>query len=316
MATSGTVTLSTSQDALMRRAFRILGLVKVGGTRAPEEMNNAAEALNSMLKGWDAQGVGLWLTKPVTLYPQKDAASYDLGPTGDHATLSGSSTETSAAASSGDSTISVDSVTGMADGDYIGVELDSGSFQWTTVDGTPAALDVVLDDALTDDVADAATVVYYTTKINRPLRIKNPRYKNSSGYERPVDIWSRTEYQGVANKTTATSDGPTAVYYDPQLTDGKLYAWPVNSNVDGEILFDCQMPMEVMSARTDEPLFANEWQNTIALNLAALLGMEYPLEVPKQHLAWVKTEALDAFGKLKRFDEEVTSLYFGPQTGF
>jgi hypothetical protein len=76
-------------------------MVKVGGTRLPEETNNAAEALNSMLKEWDAQGVGLWQLKSVTLYPQKSTASYSLGPTGDNATLSGVSTETSAAASSG-----------------------------------------------------------------------------------------------------------------------------------------------------------------------------------------------------------------------
>ncbi|RJO60811.1 MAG: hypothetical protein C4542_08155 [Dehalococcoidia bacterium] len=312
MATSGVVTLSTSQDALIRRAFRLLGLIQVGGTRYPEEMDNAAEALNSMLKEWDSQGVGLWLIKPVTLYPQMDSASYNLGPSGDHATLSGVSTETSAAASSGASTISVDSATGIADTYYIGVELDSGSFQWTTVNGTPPALVVTLDDVLTDDVDDGATVVCYQTKIARPLRIKNPRYKNSSGYERPLDLLSRSEYQGLTDKTTAQSDGPTAVYYDPQLTNGKLYVWPVNSNVDGEILFDAEMPMEILSARTDEPLVANEWQNTIALNLAALIGLEYPLEVSKQHLAYVDARAREAFMKLKRWDEEVTSLFLGP----
>ncbi len=316
MATSGIVTLSTTQDKLIRRAYRLLGLIKVGGTRAPEEMNNAAEALNSMLKQWDSDDVGLWLIKPVTLYPEKNAVSYDLGPTGDHATLSGVSTATSAAASSGSGTISVDSVTGIADTYNIGVELDSGSFQWTTVNGTPVGLVVTLTTVLSDDVDDGATVVSYATKINRPLRIKNPRYKNSSGYERPLDMWSRSQYQDITNKTTAVGDGPTSVYYDPQLTDGVLYTWPVNANVDGEILFDSQTPMETMVARSDEPLFADEWQNAIAINLAALLGMEYPLEVPQQRLAWVKGEAIDTFDKLKRWDEEVTSTFFSPKVEF
>jgi hypothetical protein len=311
MATSGTVTLTTSQDALIRRAFRILGLIQVGGTRHPEEMDNAEEALNVMLKEWDSQGVGLWLIKSVTLYPQASTASFDLGPSGDHATLDGVSTNTSAAASSGASSITVDSITDIADGDYIGIELDSGSFQWTTVNGTPSGSTVALDDVLTDDVDDDATVVAYTTKIARPLRIKNPRYKDSSGYERPLDEWSRSQYLNMPDKTTDAQ--PVAVYYDPQLTNGKLYIWPRCSEVDGEILFDAQMPMEILSARTDEPLVSDEWFNTVALKLAALLGIEYPHEVDKRHLAWVKQEAESAFMKLKRWDEEVTSLFISPQ---
>jgi hypothetical protein len=299
----------------MRRAFRLLGMIKVSGTRPGEEMDNAAEALNAMLKEWDAHGVGLWLTKPVTLYPQMSTASFSLGPSGDNATLSGVSTETAAAASSGDSTITVDSATGISDGYYIGVELDSGSFQWTTVNGTPASTTVTLTAALTDDVDDAATVVCYETKINRPLRVKNVRYKDSSGYERPVDIWDRSTYFNITNKTTE-SDGPVAVYYDPQLTDGKLYIWPCCNGVDGEILLDAQMPMEILNARTDEPLFANEWQNTIALNLAALIGMEYPREVDKQHLMWIKREALEAYSKLRNFDNEDTSVSWGVRTSF
>jgi len=315
MATSGTVTLSTTQDALIRRAFRLLGLIQVGGTRYPEEMDNAAEALNSMLKEWDAKDVGLWLTQPVTLYPQKSSASYDLGPSGDNATLSGMSTNTSAAASTGASTIDVDSVTGMTAADYIGIELESGSFQWTTIVSI-STLEVTLTDVLTDDVDDDATVVAYTTKIDRPLRIKNPRYDNGDGYQRPVNMLSRSQYQGITNKTTAVSDGPTEVYYDPQLTNGVLYTWPVNANVDGEILFDAQMPMETMVARSDAPQFADEWQNTIALNLAALVGMEYPKEVHKQHLAWVEAKAEASFSKLQRWDEEVTSTFLSPNMEF
>jgi hypothetical protein len=311
MATSGTVTLSTSQDALLRRAFRMLGLIKVGGTRSPEEMENAAEALNSMLKEWDALGIGLWLTKSVTLYPEKSEDAYTLGPSGDHATLSGISTETAAAASSGDSTISVDSATGIATTYNIGVELDSGDFQWTTVNGAPSGTTVTLTAALTDDVDDAATVVCYQTKIARPLRIKNPRYKDASGFERPLDMWSRSQYMGMTDKDQ-TSDSPVAVYYDPQRTNGVLYVWPCCDNVDGEILFDAQMPTEILSARTDEPLITDEWQNVVALNLAALIGIEYPLEVPKQHLAWIEQKAQVGFNRLQNFDQEVTSIFLSP----
>jgi hypothetical protein len=291
-------------------------MIKVGGTRQPEEMNNAAETLNSMLKEWDAHGVGLWLIKSITLYPQVAASSYSLGPSGDNATLSSVNTKTSAAASSGDSTIHVDSATGIVDGYNIGIELDSSYFQWTTVSGTPVGTTVTLAAALTDDVSDDATVACYHAKIARPLRIKNGRWLNESGYERPLDIWSRSQYMTITNKTTAISSGPVALYYDPQLTNGVLYVWPVNSNVDGRILFDAQMPIEILNIRSDEPQVADEWQNTIALNLAALIGLEHPDEVPKNHLMYIEQKAQDAFNNLKQWDEETVSLYLQPNMGY
>jgi len=315
MATSGTVTLSATQETVIRRAFRLLGLTKVGSTRHPEELNNAAEALNSMLKEWDTLGVGLWLIKSVTLYPEVNAASYDLGPSGDHATLSGVSTTITTAALTDASTIVVDDNTGIADTYYIGIELEDGTFQWTTVNGVVSTTTITLADVLTDDVDADATVVCYQTKIARPLRIRNARYKNSSGYERPLNEWSRSQYMAITNKTTAVADGPTSYYYDPQLTNGKLYVWPVNNDVDGEILFDAQMPMEVLTARGNEFLFTDEWKNAIALNLAALIGMEYPREVDKPHLTWVKREALASLIQLKRFDEEITSVFLQPRMG-
>ncbi len=314
MATSGTVTLSTNQDALIRRSMRLLGLIKTGGTRQPEEMNDAAEALNVMLKEWDAQGVGLWLIKSVTLYPQKSTASFDLGPSGDNATLSGVNTETSTTASSGASTIDVDSVTGMTAADNIGVELESGSFQFTTIVSI-STLEITLTDVLTDDVADGATVVAYTTKIDRPLRIANPRWKQSNTYERPLDLWSRSQYMEMPNKET-DADGPNSLYYDPQLTNGKLFIWPRCGNVDGQILFDAQMPTEIMIARSDEPLVADEWYNAVAYNLAATLAPEYPYEVSERKWIMIEQKADALFTKLKRWDEEVTSLFLSPKRWF
>jgi len=63
------------------------------------------------------------------------------------------------AASKDDLTIDVNSISGLADDDSIGITLDDGTLQWTTVNGTPAGDTVTLAEALPDDAA-IGNVVY------------------------------------------------------------------------------------------------------------------------------------------------------------
>lgn len=58
-----------------------------------------------------------------------------------------------------DLTVDVDSISGIADGDSIGITLDSGMIQWTAVSGTPAGDTVTLLEAL-DGAAAIGNVVY------------------------------------------------------------------------------------------------------------------------------------------------------------
>jgi len=66
----------------------------------------------------------------------------------------------------GDTTIDVDSIEDMSDGDYIAVKLDNGDYQWTTVSGTPTGTTVTIAAALTDSVAVDNKVIVYTTTIS------------------------------------------------------------------------------------------------------------------------------------------------------
>ena len=62
-------------------------------------------------------------------------------------------------ASKDDLTIDVDSISGIADDDGIGITLDDGTVQWTTVNGTPSGNTVTLAEDLDGDAA-AGNVVY------------------------------------------------------------------------------------------------------------------------------------------------------------
>lgn len=56
--------------------------------------------------------------------------------------------------------VTVTTVTGIASGDVVGLELDDGSTHWTTVNGSPAGSDVTLTDALPSGAASGNRIVF------------------------------------------------------------------------------------------------------------------------------------------------------------
>jgi len=316
MATSGTRVLTRTRDEIIHGAYRLLGLEKPGGTVPhPEMMNWGADALNEMILAWQSDGLGLWLDSDATLYMQKGTASYDIGPSGDHCTLSAVETTVDGAVDSGESAIDVDSITGISNEDYIGVELDSGSFQFTTVNGTPSGSTITLTDALTDDVNDAAFVFAYTNKVARPLEIGDIRYVQPDDTELQLgDPISRNEYMGFADKTSTGS--PHKVYYHPVLTNGKIYVWQPPDDVEKRLKFTVKLPIEVFTASTDNPAFPQEWYEPLRYSLAERLGLEHYELINPRRLVHIKEDAIQYREKAFGRDTEKTSYQFVSIYGF
>ena len=130
MAVSGSYDYTRTQTQLIQSALRDIGELAKGETPDADDYAVASETLNLLIKSWQNQGIGLWLNQECTLYLQNDTVQYALGPSGDHWTADPHKTELAAVGTTGDLTITVDSYAGMADGDYIGIELDSGTIQW------------------------------------------------------------------------------------------------------------------------------------------------------------------------------------------
>ena len=179
MSSSGNYVFSASRNSIINAAFRLIGYIREHGAMPADVLVDATETLNMMQSAWQAEGIAMWKKRDVTLFMQKAVASFNIGPSGDNATLTPYDTELADDADSGDSTIEVDDDTDITNGDYIGIELDTGLFQWTTVNGVPAANVVTLTDVLTGDTSENNLVVNYTTKSQRPMEIIEARIRNS-----------------------------------------------------------------------------------------------------------------------------------------
>jgi hypothetical protein len=305
MTTSGSYNFSVTRDELIKASLRLIGVIASGETPTADEIADSSQALNIMLKGWQAMDYGLWLNKEGTLYLEYQEDAYSIGPSGDNFSLSTVETEVATAAASGALTLTVDSATGISNGDYIGIELDDGTLQWTTVNGAPVGNVITLTAALTDDVAVDNVVFAYTTKGQRPLDIIEARRRDHAGVDVPLHVGSRREYMDLSNKTT---DGSlTQVFYDPQLTNGVFYTWPRCSDVQERIKMTVKYPIQDMDSLSNDFDIPQEWFRPVKYNLAIELAPEFGVE-PSQAVQQVAAMSLyEAAG----WDREHGSVFFG-----
>jgi hypothetical protein len=76
--TSGSYTYSTNRDAIITRALRIIGAIGQGETPSATAITEGAEALNDVVKEWEADGMPLWALTTYKVRPTSGVATYTL----------------------------------------------------------------------------------------------------------------------------------------------------------------------------------------------------------------------------------------------
>jgi hypothetical protein len=310
MATSGTSAFNVTRNEICQDAARKIGAMRAGATMSSAMLTDFARALNSMVKAWSADGLHVWTVAEGVLFPQSSQVSYSAGAGAtDHITQSYVATALASAAASGATSLSVDSIAGISDANYVGVMLDSGSLQWTTANGVPAGSTIALDDALTDAAAAGNAVFAYTSKIVRPLRVTAARrYNVANGQDTALaDPVSRLEYDAIPNK--AQTGIVNLIFYDPQLTLGVFKLWQPPSTVTDLIKFVWWRPIEDFNAAGDNPDLPQEWIRTLTWNLALEMAPEF--DVPVQKYMQVQAMAASTLEQVSGFGREAESIQFG-----
>ena len=310
MTTSGSIDFSMTGGEIVSAALRVNGALGEEETASAQQMTDGLQALNRLIKRWKARGINLWLYEELIIFLQVGKQSYSIGATGDQATTSGDyiKTEIATAASSGASSIEVDSITGIASGDVIGVVVDDGSIHWTTVNGAPSGATITLTDVLDDDVAVDNHVYTYTTIANRPLRILDARLQINDGNEVPMVKISRSTYDDLPTKST--QGNPSQFYYNPTLTNGTLKIWTTAQSSNDVIRASVQRQIEDFDATTNTPDMPQEWYDPLVFNLAVSIAPEYG--VTGQKLIEIKTLAIEFLEDVEGWDVEFTSISMMP----
>lgn len=303
MAVSGSKNFSVTRTDIVNASLRKIGAFDAGEDLGPDESKAAVLALNLMIKEWSARGIDVPWREDVTLFLQSGQRSYRIGATGDHATTSYVETTLAADAISGDTVISLTSISGIAAADFIGIKLDSGLIHWTTVVDTITTITV----ALPADASAGNAVYTYTTKANRPQRIVYAYRRNSSNFDTEVTLIGEAAYQMLANKG---SSGPVnQIFYRTSLDNGTLFAWPANDRGIDKLVLVTQNLVDDFDSAGDNPQFPVEWSNAIVWNLAAEMAPEYGTSLKERQLLTV--QAAEKLNALLDYDVENASVIFG-----
>ena len=313
MSTSGTATFGRNRDQIIRAALRKISVIESGETPDADMVTEAAEALNVMVKHWQSTGIHIWRTQEATLFPQVSQVSYVLSSTStDHATTSYTETALASAAINGATTITVDSVTGIASTYKIGIQVDDGTLHWTTVNGAPSGSVVTLTAGLNDSAALGNRVLIYQTDLVRPLKVLSARlYNFTSEIETPLTEMDRIEYQELPNK--ANSGSVNSFYYDRRggaTNSGLLYLWQAPSSVDDAVKMTVARPIEDFSAAANDPDLPVEWLRALEWGLADELADEYDVPEPKR--TRIERRAAQYLGEVSWWEKEITTIEFVP----
>lgn len=318
MSTSGSYDLTTTRNAIIARAARQTGAIRAGETMGSQEVTDFSEALNAMVKRWSATpGMHVWTKREATLFPQVEQASYAIATSGaDHCTASYVAMTLSAAAASGATSLSIASTTGVTVADYLGIILDDGTVQWTTVSAKTSTT-ITPTTALTGAASSGNAVYTYTTKLVRPLGIAKHegairRYNIASSFETPIGPGiARGDYYSLPNK--AQTGTINQLFYDPQLGTGYIYLWNPPSTVRDLVKFTALLPIMDFDSAADNPDFPQEWYDPLVWNLALEMAVEY--DVPPQRYAIIQSNAERFLDDVGGFDREAESLMAQPDLG-
>lgn len=291
-----------TRNTIITQALRIIGVVAEGEDPTASQIQDSAIRLDWMIKTWQNTGVHLWKEDEATLFLVAGQQSYTLGSgSSEHATTSFTETTLSADEASGQTVLSVTSSTGVAVGDFVGVTQDDNTIHWSTL---TVISPFTIADALTDDAASGNSVIYYTSNIDKPLRIPDARRRQDSQDIRMTHL-GRIDYLNLPSKETTGT--PVQYYYKPNISDGELFLWPTAQNASTQrVLFSFYDLIDVFDNSADAPDFPNEWIQTIVYNLAVDLAPDYGQMIPQ----YVAIKAAKLYQDALEWDDEDAPVYF------
>jgi hypothetical protein len=314
MSTSGTYTFNYARDQIIRLALRKIGVIQAGEVPSAQLTNDCADQLNAMVKQWAAQGIHVWTTTEAIMLTNVGQAVYPLGtgtPTQAYSVLA--EPLISAACAFGAVVVPLNNTFNISVGSTVGIVLDSGAVQWTTVSAVSTNLSITIPSPGLTDSTSLDNVVYVTGgQIIRPLRVWSARRWNIlSQEETPMYPMSRNDYNTLPNKYSTGT--PTQFFYDPQggaNTNGNLYIWPTAADtITGNLKFTFDRPLQDFDTAANTPDFPQEWINCLSWNLALMMAPEFG--VPTGVYTMVKEQAMLALDECKGWDREPESYFFG-----
>jgi len=256
MATSGSSDFNRTRNEIVRRALRIIGVLAQGDVMSSAQLSEGAEALNSLVKSLQTEGVRLWTTEWVT---KTFTASEE---------VTGTDGEIYTCIRSHTSATSNKPVTGADYGTY-----------WYKRGSTGG----VWADATAYASAGDFSVASDT------IGIQKAYLRQNGNTDHKIELVSLEEYHNITTKST--QGVPTALLFEQSLLP-RIRLWPQPNNTTAVLHYLRERMIEDFDAASDNPDFYIRWLDTLVYGLASNLADEYQLSLSERQHILVKAERL------------------------
>ncbi len=315
MAVGTTSNFNLGQNEIITEALRECRVIGITQTASGDMISRCSTRLNLLMRSWQADGLHVWTQDTGVLFQVTDQAKYTTDT--DRMCKLDDLVITSIGAdeASGQTVLTLADTTGMTAADEIGILLDDGTMQWTTIVSVDSSTQVTITAALTDDAAEGNNVYAFTTqlgkivKVYEDIRVRNMTEGTSNQYnETPIFLFSRMEYNLLSNKTNTGLT--TQVYFQPLRDTSAFYLWPVPNNDINLVLFTFERDLLDFDTPTDLADLPAEWTRTLVMSLASEIGNMFG--VPSDRLQNITDRAAAMREKLLGWDNDEYSVRLVP----
>jgi len=323
MTTSLSWNFSMTAAQIIQAAYEDLLVVVPGGTVATADSTMALQRLNMIVKQLQgdtdfAPGVKVWTRQRLTLFLEIGRQSYLVGPAATDARCGANvgRTTISANEAAGQTVISITSnidnethqgsTVTMTNGDIVGISLDNGTIDWTTISGTPSSSSMTISVALTNASAAGKYIWWFSGRAQRFPLIEYAVLRNSSRSDTPLDIYTQVQqYEAQASKF---GDGdPTCILVEPLRLNTRITLNFQPDDISKQIYMTVLYPAEDYDATSDDIAFPQEYFRLLSWELALALSPSVGRWTQQ-----MQTNLNDARMRAKSLNPEKSIMYFQP----
>lgn len=285
MALSNNYDFQLNTNQIIDEAYRLSALLDETQSPTSDQYTNARQSLNIIMKHLMSKGVKIWRYEDLILLPTLNENKFLLkGAGGARFFLAKQFVQTALNGNAviGDTTVTVDSVSGISSGSEFGFyNTATKKFGWRVVDSI-SGNNVNLTTAITENFADNTIIYSYPSTTSKPLKISDATVQLSTNNETIMQQISQREWRELSIKV---SNGiPTQFYYKPAIGEGELYIWP---QVDDELKYinlTTERQFDDLDSSTDNPSVPTEYYQILIYSLASRLAFQYGFSLKSQEL--------------------------------
>ena len=295
MTSTNSYDFSITRDNIIDMAYQYIGVIEDGDTSSTNQYTEAARLLNMIVKNRAAMGMPTWALKRGYILPFSGASSIA---TDSHVVTAYDTTTLSADSAASDTTLTVTSITGFSNGDQLGIELNDGSIDWTTINGAPSGTTITATTGVTSAASSGNRIYGYTAsseRVQKPLRIIDAnRLVVSDDLSVPIKLYSQPDYFALTNRTNEGQ--PLGIYYNwastsmTNLDNGSIFIYPRMENGDTIIEFTYHRQFQDFDATGDNPDFPQAFYLPLMVELAAFLGPKNGVSLEERKAIFIEAE--------------------------